>query len=89
MGKSKDGEKWQVGIQNPFNPKEIVKILKSRTPEWRRQAIISGDCTLLIPKRKKAADEIASMTVVGPNAYEADRFATAAFAMGEKGDRIY
>lgn len=25
------------------------------------------------------------MTVIGPNIYEADRFATACFAMGEKG----
>jgi len=29
--------------------------------------------------------EIASISVIGPNVYEADRFATAAFAMGEKG----
>ena len=30
-------------------------------------------------------DEIVSVTVVGPNVYEADRFATAAFAMGREG----
>jgi thiamine biosynthesis lipoprotein len=29
--------------------------------------------------------KIASLTVVGPNVYEADRFATAAFAMEEDG----
>ncbi len=29
--------------------------------------------------------DIVSLTVVGPNVYEADRFATAAFAMGKKG----
>jgi thiamine biosynthesis lipoprotein len=34
---------------------------------------------------KKPAEEIVSLTVIGPNIYEADRFATAAFAMGEKG----
>ncbi len=28
---------------------------------------------------------VVSLTVVGPNIYEADRFATAAFAMGEAG----
>ena len=37
------------------------------------------------PKTKVAAAEIASISVIGPNVYEADRFATAAFAMGEKG----
>jgi thiamine biosynthesis lipoprotein len=29
--------------------------------------------------------DIVSLTVIGPNIYEADRFATAAFAMGRKG----
>ena len=28
---------------------------------------------------------IISLTVIGPNVYEADRFATAVFAMGRKG----
>jgi len=30
-------------------------------------------------------NEIVSLTVIGPNIYEADRFATAAFAMGKNG----
>ena len=30
-------------------------------------------------------DEVVSLTVVGPNVFEADRFATAAFAMGSDG----
>ncbi|MBE2272423.1 MAG: FAD:protein FMN transferase, partial [Anaerolinea sp.] len=32
-----------------------------------------------------ALDEIVSITVVGPDVLEADRFATAAFAMGRMG----
>ncbi len=31
---------------------------------------------------------VASVTVIGPDVYEADRFATAAFAMGERGIRF-
>ena len=34
---------------------------------------------------RPAGDELASLTVVGPDIYEADRFATAAFAMGQGG----
>ncbi len=30
-------------------------------------------------------NDYVSLTVIGPNVYEADRFATAAFAMGDKG----
>jgi len=33
-------------------------------------------------------DEIVRDTVIGPNIYEADRFATAAFAMGERHEFI-
>jgi thiamine biosynthesis lipoprotein len=33
----------------------------------------------------QSIDEIVSLTVLGPNVYEADRFATAAFAMGPAG----
>jgi thiamine biosynthesis lipoprotein len=35
--------------------------------------------------RDSAISDIASLSVIGPNVYEADRFATAAFAMGKKG----
>jgi FAD:protein FMN transferase len=37
------------------------------------------------PKTENPLKDLVSITVIGPNVYEADRFATAAFAMGEKG----
>ncbi len=37
------------------------------------------------PHSKAAQSDIMSMTVIGPNIYEVDRFATPAFAMGRKG----
>jgi len=33
----------------------------------------------------KKIEDVKSLTVIGPNIYEADRFATAAFAMGVDG----
>ncbi len=36
-------------------------------------------------ERKSELTEIVSLTVIGPNIYEADRLATAAFAMGRAG----
>ena len=41
--------------------------------------------TLCFLVANAASDEIASVTVIGPDVYEADRFATAAFAMGRDG----
>lgn len=85
-GKNSRGENWRVGIRNPFNLKEIVKVLEV------------GDCGVATsgnyvrgqhiynPTGDGALDaDILSLTVIGPNVYEADRFATAAFAMGREG----
>jgi len=39
----------------------------------------------IIPKPNEPIKDIVSLTVIGPNIYEADRFVTAAFAMGKEG----
>lgn len=84
-GKNSKGEKWKIGIKNPFNTKEIIKVIEI----WNKGIATSGTYLrgkhIYNPKTKKDADEIVSLTVIGPNIYEADRFATAAFAMGENG----
>jgi thiamine biosynthesis lipoprotein len=85
FGKNEKGEDWRVGIQNPFNLKEIIKVLKISDIGVATSGNYERGKHILNPKTKLPADEIASITVIGPNIYEADRFATAAFAMGEKG----
>jgi thiamine biosynthesis lipoprotein len=84
-GKNEKMESWKVGIQNPFNLKEIIKVLKISNKGVATSGNYQRGKHILNPKTKIAADEIASITVIGPNVYEADRFATAAFAMGQKG----
>lgn len=84
-GKNKDNKSWQVGIQNPFNLEEIVKVIKVSNKGMATSGTYIRGKHIFNPLEKKQADEIASITVIGPNVYEADRFATAAFAMGEKG----
>lgn len=85
FGKNEDREDWKVGIQNPFNPKEIVKVLKLSSKGIATSGNYQRGKHILNPKTNLPADEIACISVIGPNVYEADRFATAAFAMGEKG----
>ncbi|MGH7245686.1 MAG: FAD:protein FMN transferase [Candidatus Levyibacteriota bacterium] len=84
-GYNTEKKKWRVGIENPFDRKEIVKVVYLSD----RGIATSGNYIrgqhIYDPIHKKNADEIASISVIGPNVYEADRFATAAFAMGEKG----
>jgi len=85
-GMNDQGEKWRVGIRNPFNQDEIVKVLSltdygvaTSGTYVRGQHIYNplSDGSLIT--------DILSLTVIGPDIYEADRFATAAFAMGRDG----
>ncbi len=85
FGKNEKHEKWKIGIQSPFNLKEIVKIVSLSDKGIATSGTYIKGNHIFNPKEKRVATEIASITVIGPNVYEADRFATAAFAMGKKG----
>lgn len=84
-GFNSENKKWSIGIRNPFNKKENVKILYLSNVGIATSGTYERGYHIYNPKEKKQVDEIASLTVIGPNIYEADRFATACFAMGEKG----
>lgn len=80
---------WSVGIRNPFKAEEIVKVLSvsnigvATSGNYER-----GDHIYNPHNPKEKNSDIVSLTVIGPNVYEADRFATAAFAMGRAGIRF-
>lgn len=84
-GKNGQGNNWTVGIKNPFNVTEIVKVLQIHNKGIATSGTYLRGKHIYNPITDKDADEIASFTVIGPDIYEADRFATAAFAMGKKG----
>lgn len=85
-GRNRGGGKWRVGIQNPFNPMEVIKVAHlSGKGIATSGTYIRGKHIYNPHDKNRPADEIISLTVIGPNAYEADRFATAAFAMGRNG----
>ncbi len=85
-GNNKEGKRWSVGIKNPFNQKEIVKVLYIKDEGVATSGTyIRGQHIYNPKKRSESITEIVSLTVVGQNIYEADRFATAAFAMGKPG----
>lgn len=86
FGKNAEGESWSIGIKNPFNQKEIVKVLYISAQGMATSGTYIRGQHIYNPKDKgKPLTDIVSLTVVGPNVYEADRFATAAFAMGREG----
>lgn len=80
-----DGEVWKVGIENPFNRMEIIKVVGLSNKGIATSGNYIRGVHIYSPITGKGIDDIASVTVIGDNVYEADRFATAAFAMGERG----
>lgn len=80
------GEDWSVGIRNPFIVSEIVKIVYPRGRGIATSgSYIRGDHIYDPHAPEQKLNEIVSITVIGPDVLEADRFATAAFAMGQRG----
>lgn len=85
-GKNAEGQFWQIGIRNPFNQDEIVKAVQLQNQGIATSgAYIRGDHIYNPNDATGISDAVTSISVIGPNVYEADRFATAAFAMGAKG----
>jgi thiamine biosynthesis lipoprotein len=82
----KDGAPWRVGIRNPFNRAEHVKALSITDHGVATSGTaIRGQHIYNPYHAEQPITEVVSMTVIGPDVYEADRFATAAFAMGRMG----
>ena len=89
VGKNAQCENWRVGIRNPFNIHEIVKTVSLTDCGIATSgSYIRGNHIYNPLQSSDPLDEILSITVIGPNIYEADRFATAAYAMGRAGIRF-
>lgn len=87
-GRNAAGEPWRVGIRNPLSaPRvEVVKVLAVTDRGVATSGTYLRGQHIYNPKAPgQTITDIVSLTVVGPNIYEADRFATAAFAMGRNG----
>ncbi len=83
---TKDGQPWRVGIRNPFRHDEHVKVLAiSDRGVATSGSAVRGQHIYNPYQPGVPLVEVMSLTVVGPNVFEADRFATAAFAMGRQG----
>jgi thiamine biosynthesis lipoprotein len=83
---TKDGSPWRIGIRNPFQRHEYVKVLALTDCGVATSGTAIRGQHIYNPHEPVAALlEVLSLTVIGPTIYDADRFATAAFAMGRTG----
>lgn len=85
-GNAPDGEPWRIGIRNPFDAMQIVKIVAPRDHGIATSGTSARGQHIYDPHAPgRPIRDVLSITVIGPDVLEADRFATAAFAMGEDG----
>ena len=85
-GKNAEGEEWSVGIRNPFNSDEIVKVVYPRGKGIATSGSYIRGAHIYNPfAPEEELKDVVSITVIGPDVLEADLFATAAFAMGKDG----
>ncbi|HUY85036.1 MAG TPA: FAD:protein FMN transferase [Candidatus Dormibacteraeota bacterium] len=84
-GHNADSQPWSVGIRNPFNRDEVIKVVRVTTEGVATSGTYVRGQHIYNPLRHTEIKDVASLTVIGPNIYDADRFATAAFAMGRTG----
>lgn len=84
-GTNQEEKPWRVGIRNPFNTEEVVKVVGLSNKGIATSGTYIRGQHVYNPHAKGDLQNIVSLSVIGPNVYEADRFATAAFAMQEEG----
>ncbi len=85
-GRNASGQDWSVGVRNPFNMDEIIKIIYPRGRGVATSGTYARGQHIYNPHGfDDPISEIVCLTVVGSDVLEADRFATAAFAMGRDG----
>lgn len=88
-GRAPDGGEWRVGIRNPFDEQQIIKVVVPRGRGIATSGSYVRGQHIYDPHRPdQPIEDIVSLTVIGPDVLEADRFATAAFAMGMDGIRF-
>jgi FAD:protein FMN transferase len=85
-GHNAEGGSWLVGIRNPFSETEVVKAVRIEDRGIATSGSYVRGQHIYDPHRPgKPLTEVVSLTVIGADVLEADRFATAAFAMGREG----
>lgn len=83
-GVNQDGQPWRVGIRHPRQTHKYAKLLDLSGVAVATSGTYERGQHIYNPKTGQPVSDIVSLSVVGPNVYEADLHATTAFAMGRQ-----
>lgn len=85
-GLTETGEAWAVGIRSPFNNADIIQIVALSGQGIATSGTYVRGGHIYDPRDpQRKLDQIVSVSVIADDVVDADRFATAAFAMGTEG----
>ena len=84
-GVSPSGKPWKIGIRNPFDRAQNIAVAHLTDAAVATSGTAIRGQHIYNPYSDKPIAEIVSLTVIGQHIVDADRFATAAFAMGKQG----
>ena len=85
LARSGGSKEWQIGIQDPTDKSKILNTLSISNGAVATSGNYERGLHIINPKTGKPANELLSLTVIGPDIIRADVLATAAFAMGKAG----
>lgn len=84
-GKNERAEEWSIGIRNPFDREQIVKVVRPRGAGVATSGTSARGKHIYDPHTGEPPAGLVSITVIAPDILQADLYATAAFAMGADG----
>ena len=84
-GHSESGQPWQIGVRNPFDRTQTIAIVALDHGAIATSGTAIRGQHIYNPHDAAPLYDIVSLSVVGEHIEDADRFATAAFAMGKQG----
>jgi thiamine biosynthesis lipoprotein len=84
-GEASRGSPWRIGIRHPEAHDRVAVVLSVSNLAVATSGLYERGGHIRDPHTGRVADGLASFTVVGPTLALADAYATAAFAMGERG----
>jgi thiamine biosynthesis lipoprotein len=79
------GGPWRVGVRHPYRHDRTAAVLALAGGAVATSATYERGEHILDPRTGRPPCGVVSVTVVGPDLATADAYATAAFAMGERG----
>jgi thiamine biosynthesis lipoprotein len=84
-GRPAPAERWRIGIQHPFERDKVAAVLAGEDLAIATSGEYERGAHVLDPHTRRPPTGLLSATIVGPDLATADAYATATFAMGERG----